>query len=444
MSIRNRLLYNQSRSYADATHQVMVDVFHSGKPADRILSAFFRQNSKYGSKDRRAITELYFSIFRWWGWLKQLRGVSQKLMLKPMKKRRPCQDEGWLSVVLAADLLDSSDFSPLATQWKEALGFTHYLEAWGDLSLREKAERLHDTFDVDYLSWQQLIPPWLTDHVPLSRDQFPALVELLQQRPPMWLRAQGQDVRTVARELQAAGLKATISPHLPNALRLDNPQVNLYSLDSYRDGHFEVQDFASQVIGHVAAPKPGERWWDACAGAGGKSLQLAAAMKGKGTLLATDIRGYKLKDLKKRAKRSFVHNIRTKEWDGTNFPTNHLEFDGVLVDAPCSNSGTWRRNPDARWTTQPSDIRELQQIQQGLLTTVAPAVRKGGALIYATCSLCEDENEAVVAGFLAEHPDFSPVKVTHPVTGEQHQGSCRIWPEQADSDAMFVARFQRK
>jgi len=167
-------------------------------------------------------------------------------------------------------------------------------------------------------------------------------------------------------------------------------------------------------------------------------------MGNKGNVLATDIRGYKLDELKKRARRAQFCNIRMKAWDGEHLPSRHLEFDGVLVDAPCSNTGTWRRNPDARWTKDAETVAEMAQLQRTILERVAPAVKPGGLLVYATCSLLQDENEQIVEEFLGKHPEFDADPLQHPVTGEVTAGHLRIWPDEADSDGMYVARLHRR
>ncbi len=442
MSTESRLIQNQGQSYAETLYYVTGQIFRTRNPADRVLAAHFRKNRKFGSRDRRFMSETFFSVFRWWGWLSRTRGITEDFWdddpatasrLKP-----------WLRILLGAHLLDNDDMHPVAVYWKECLGYTGYLKACREASLEQKGRELSELLGLPALTWQELVPRWIFAKLPLAEDQRKYLVEQLQERPPMWLRCQGESRDNVLNALRHEDLKAHASPHLPDAIRIDNAHVNLYELDAYRNGHFEIQDFASQVIGYTCAPQAGERWWDACAGAGGKTLQLASLMRSKGTVLATDIREYKLNDLKKRARRPGLSNIRTKPWDGHTLPTRNARFDGVLVDAPCSNTGTWRRNPDARWTLTPDDVQEMATMQLEILERVAPAVEPGGKLLYATCSLCRDENEDVVQAFLARHPEYRLDKVRHPVTKSETDGMLRIWPADSDCDGMFVARLIRK
>jgi len=226
-------------------------------------------------------------------------------------------------------------------------------------------------------------------------------------RPPVGLRVlQPGQLAALAAELQEAGFSvAGRSPSL--AVRGSR---GVYELAAYRQGVCEIQDRASQEIGDAVGVRPGQIVWDCCAGAGGKSLQLAAVMGGRGEVLATDLYDNKLQDLRKRAARANLTNIRTVVWDGLTLPdfgdaaTAQGGFDRVLVDAPCSGSGTWRRNVDGRLRFETGPIANLAQVQQQLLALAAKAVRPGGQLVYATCSWLPQENEAVVAAFSAAHP----------------------------------------
>src|SRR5262249_48202538 len=162
---------------------------------------------------------------------------------------------------------------------------------------------------------------------------------------------------------------------------------------------FELQDITSQAVGFICAPQPGQTVWDACAGEGGKTLHLSDLMENKGLIWATDRAEWRLQILKRRAARAGAFNYRAKFWNGSSkLPTKTL-FDIVLVDAPCSGIGTWRRNPHARWTTTPNDIRELAQLQTQLLTHVASAVKPGGKLIYSACTLARAETSELVKAF---------------------------------------------
>jgi 16S rRNA (cytosine967-C5)-methyltransferase len=205
----------------------------------------------------------------------------------------------------------------------------------------------------------------------------------------------------------------------------------------------EIQDLASQAVGLVCDPDPGERWWDACAGAGGKALHLASLMGGKGLVVATDVQARRLKETVRRARRSPFRNITTKEWDGRHVAGKARSFDGVLVDAPCSAIGTWRRNPDARWSLESQAIARLGELQVELLHAASAGVKPGGTLVYSVCTLTPAETTGVVQNFLAAHPGFQLDPFPHPLGDGTTDGTLLIWPQDQDTDAMFIARMVR-
>jgi 16S rRNA (cytosine967-C5)-methyltransferase len=197
---------------------------------------------------------------------------------------------------------------------------------------------------------------------------------------------------------------------LATALRYTGSR-DLFRTEAFQTGLFEIQDLASQLVGHACAPQPGETWWDACAGEGGKTLHLADLMRNKGLLWATDRSLRRLTLLQRRAARAQVFNYRSAAWDGSARLPTKTKFDGILVDAPCSGVGTWQRNPHARWTTTPNDVRELAAIQRTLLEHVAPALKPGGRLLYAVCTLTRSETTDIASAFTAAHPEFEPSPV---------------------------------
>ncbi len=166
-------------------------------------------------------------------------------------------------------------------------------------------------------------------------------------------------------------------------------------------------------------------------------------MQGKGLVVATDVNESKLKETVRRARRSPFRNVTTKVWDGKRVAGKPGSFDGVLVDAPCSAIGTWRRNPDARWTLDREAIARLAELQGQLLRAAAAGVKKGGSLVYSVCTLTPAETTGVIRPFLAERPDFRLDPFPHPLTGVATDGTTLLWPQEADNDAMFVASMVR-
>ena len=437
MTMEIRLHKNQARSYAAAIHQVARDTLASGNPADRILNAYFRDMKKLGSRDRRMIAETLFGLFRWWGWLRRI-PASQADIWQRGREESP----EWAAMLSLAYHLDHDASHPVALEWLQIAGLPDVPPMAANAPLAEKARVIGDLGRMAAPDAAALVPEWLRPQVALNDDAYLALLDYLQRRPPLWLRAQA-DRDALIETLRGEGLQPIASSALSQAICLEQARVNLFELESFRRGQFELQDAASQMIGLAAGAQPGERWWDACAGAGGKSLQLAAMMGNKGTVVASDIRAYKLDELRKRARRAGFSNIAPRAWEDRRLPVKAGSMDGVLVDAPCTGTGTWRRNPDSRWTTRADEVAEMAALQRDILSRAAKAVKPGGVLIYATCSLCHAENEATARAFLAEHADFAPEGWRNPLTGTPTSGLLQVWPMDANCDATFVARFRR-
>jgi 16S rRNA (cytosine967-C5)-methyltransferase len=437
--LSDRKLASQARACACAAAQLLWEAMVAKRPADRALSGYLRNHRECGSRDRRLISETFFGVLRWWGWLHDF---APEFTEEPPDPER-IVPENYARLLLGAWLLEDAPLPPVAEVWQEQIGVSGNLsgkslpiaQRWKALlPIRQDRTRRYELTD--------LVPAWCFEEI--GQPCEPAmLIDWLQLRPPVWLRAQ-IDPAQAARELTEAEIEPRPHPARPDAIAIDPPRVNLRMLPCFRDGHLEIQDLASQTIAGVCAPKPGERWWDTCAGAGGKTLHLATLMSSKGSIVASDIRTYKLDDLKKRARRAEFSNIRCKEWKGKELPAKKGGFDGVLVDAPCTCSGTWRRNPDARWTLDREEITEFAEKQLGLLSSASGAVRSGGTLVYATCSMFGAENEGVVQTFLAGCDDFELDPFPHPLGAGVCPGQLRIWPWDGDCDAMFVARFRRK
>ena len=255
-------------------------------------------------------------------------------------------------------------------------------------------------------------------------------------RPPVWLRlADPRRRAAVTEELARDGF--TLAAEDGPALAVTGPR-GIYELAAHREGLVEVQDLASQRIGAAVDARPGQTVWDCCAGAGGKTLQLAAALGGRGAVHATDLHEGRLKDLRRRVRRGGWDNVRTAGWDGERLPDFGPEvsgrggFDRVLVDAPCSGSGTWRRNPDGRLRFAAAQLADLAAVQAGLLGLAADAVRPGGLLVYATCSFCRAENQDVTAAFLEARPQFV-------LRAQRTHGN-----PAADADTTFTAVLERR
>jgi len=211
-------------------------------------------------------------------------------------------------------------------------------------------------------------------------------------------------------ELKHENVESFQVPGFENAVQLEEKK-NVFLTSAFKDGLFEVQDAGSQKIAEFLEVKPGMRVVDACAGAGGKTLHLAAMMENKGQIIAMDIHGWKLTELKRRAKRAGAHNIETREITDTKVIKRlHEKADRLLIDAPCSGLGVLKRNPDSKWKIDQDFIDRIKKEQQQILQDYSKIIRKGGKLVYATCSILPSENNEQVAEFLKNNPDFKLVK----------------------------------
>jgi len=395
------------------------------RPADQFLQRIFRQDRRIGGRDRRLYSDLVFAVFRWLG---------------PLKK----YSSGPAFLLAGAAVADNLDLPETAIFLKQAgLDDSCRAEIFAPAApiARLNAFLRMSGFPAG-ISRHDCLPEWIFGHLDFVPDD--KFLELQQTRPPLWLRIQHHDREEVMGSLRRSGIDAVPHPRMGSALAVFNARVNLPELEAYRNGWIEVQDLSSQCIGMVCAAEPGQCWWDACAGSGGKTLLLSDRMNGKGTITASDIRGGKLDELRQRAKRAGFSNIRTREWDGIQLPVGENSCDGVLIDAPCSSSGRWRRNPESRWTLTPERVAELASVQQKILNSASLAVKPGGVLVYATCSLLRDENRLNAENFLAAHPEFEPEGFPHPLTGEIMPGAVQILPQDGDCDASFITRFRKR
>lgn len=426
--------------------------------ADRCLADIYHANRQLGARDRRIVNSTFYSALRWWGWLRQFAPLD---FVKDWLRGSVQSEDGsemslggsaWKRCLAAANLLECGGNSPtdVTLLWLKELGIDdrRIPAVAADAGVAQRAAVLAPLArpqEMDLFVLDALMPKWVRAH--LASDGNPSwerLVEWLQKRPPVWLRCQVEDMDAVRASLADDGVPTLPCSLLKDALQINSDgNVNLRNAAAFRNGSIEIQDLASQCVGLACAPMPGQQWWDACAGAGGKTLQLASMMKSKGTIVATDMRLHKLEELKLRARRAQFSNIRCKEWKGKPLSAFRNRFDGVLVDVPCTCSGTWRRNPGSRWTTTEAEALQFPSIQLELLCNSADAVKSGGILVYSTCSMLEDENRGVVRQFLKARNDFELAPFVSPLTGKENDGCSQVWPWDGDCDAMFTARFRR-
>ncbi|HEX9193704.1 MAG TPA: RsmB/NOP family class I SAM-dependent RNA methyltransferase [Burkholderiales bacterium] len=413
-----------SRPLLDACTAAFAAVLPLEHPADSTLSAFFRAHPKIGQRDRGTVAESVYAMLR-----------RRRLLERAAATRDPRR--------LA-----------LAT-WTALLGANlRELEAWlrGDeaawlASVKRKA-RAPQSVEIECE-----LPDWALERLRrrFAEDELLALAKGLLQSAPLDLRANlVKTTREAAIErLAADGLSAVAAPYSAEGIRLGGkPAINRHPL--FLEGCVEVQDEGSQLLCHLVAPKRGEMVADFCAGAGGKTLALGALMRSSGRLYAFDVSAKRLARLRPRLARSGLSNVHPQRIEGENDArVKRLagKIDRVLVDAPCSGLGTLRRNPDLKWRQTPQGVGELAMKQQTILAAASRLVKPGGRLVYATCSILEEENRRIVEGFLGHNAEFALRPAGEALRKERidlEMGEyLELWPHRHGTDGFFAAVLER-
>ncbi|TAK91306.1 MAG: RsmB/NOP family class I SAM-dependent RNA methyltransferase [Burkholderiaceae bacterium] len=397
-------------------------------PADGTLSYFFRNQPKLGQRERGLVAETVYAVLRFKSRYMHLAESGSGNQLRR-----------W--VLLALSELQAMPVDPNAL--KELCSPTEY-------------EWLRSLESVDVttlpLTLQTNLPPWLLDLLvaQYGQEQTLALAAALNQPAPLDVRVNTvkSSLEQVTQALDFAGIAYQVIPGVPDVLRL-NGKPALHRVNAFTDGWFEVQDVGSQLLAHLVAPKRGEMVVDFCAGAGGKTLALGALMRNTGRLYAFDVSEGRLSKLKPRLARSGlsnVHPVRIDHENDAKIKRLAGKIDRVLVDAPCSGLGTLRRNPDLKWRQTPESVRELVAKQGSILASASRLVKTGGRLVYATCSLLQQENQDIVAAFLAAHPQWQLLPAREALHAQKIEIPAaddspylQLLPHQHDSDGFFAA-----
>lgn len=380
--------------------------WHSDANLPAGISELFATHRSFGSRDRRLYRELIYTTLRHLPWVEPLLDTDPN---------RAAKIVAWL----AADL-------PATRAYRAALAGD-----WPPCPPTVAARAAHLGTDA-----AALLPAWMARHCPESAVS-PHL-DTLHTRAPLWLRVPPDAVARVVDEFAAKQWPTRRSSVLPGALEV-LAEADVTKSDAWTAGLIEVQDLGSQLILESADIAPGGRWLDACAGAGGKTLQLAALLGPKGRVDAHDIRASALRELEIRAARARATTISVLPA----LPAT-AAYDGVLVDAPCSGTGTWRRSPHLKWTTSAGSVTAAAEKQLALLTQFSALVRSGGRLIYATCSLSHFENEDVVTAFLAAQPGFTAEPPARAFGATPRSVGLAILPATHNTDGFYVAALKRK
>ncbi|HEV2551249.1 MAG TPA: RsmB/NOP family class I SAM-dependent RNA methyltransferase [Stellaceae bacterium] len=428
----------------EAAIHLLDEIENARAPADDIVANYFRRHRFAGAKDRAAISQHIYAVLRqraaldWW--------IEREGRGLPRDARRR----------LLAALVLIEGWPPRAIE--EACDGDRFRPA--PLTLMEK--RLLEALPPEKIEHKDMppdvrgnYPAWLHPHLEavfgrgLQREMAAlsgtAALDLRVNR----LKVEDREKARAA--LDREGVEAARMPLSPIGLRVFE-RIPLGMLDIFRSGAVEVQDEGSQLAALLADARPGMRVVDFCAGAGGKTLALAASMENRGHLVACDIAAKRLERATERLRRagaSIVQRVPLTSARDKWVKRHAHGFDRVFVDAPCAGTGTWRRNPDAKWRLRPEDLAELTALQAEILDSAQRLVKPGGRLVYVTCSLLAEENEQQVAHFLAGHPAFSlrpvgPVWCAVIGTDAPAEGEMlRLTPARHGTDGFFVALLER-
>ncbi len=420
--------------------ELLGEVLASERPADAVVSAYFRTRRYIGSKDRAEIAERIYATLRhharlgWWLARAEAGDGARERMIAEL---------------LLAEGLGKGKLETL-------FGGGQYAPASLDQAERRLAGALA-SHTLDHPEMPAAVrgecPDWAAE--PLARtfgDRLDRELAALLEAAPLDLRVNEAKAErpAVLEALVAGGIEAEATPISPLGIRVRG-RPPLAGTALFKEGAIEVQDEGSQVVALLVDARPGMQVADFCAGAGGKALALGGRMAGKGRVVASDVSEGRLKRARERLRRAGLDNVEPKllvserdRW----VKRQKGKFDRVLVDAPCTGVGAWRRNPDARW--RPMDLAALTAQQAAILASAARLTKPGGRLVYATCSLLPDENQDQVARFLGEHPDFAPLPIER-VWAETLGGSCPasgdsllLTPARNGTDGFFVAVMERR
>lgn len=353
-------------------------IFNEGEYADKVIEKVLRYDKRWGARDRAFIAETTYDIVRWKRLYTEIAEAHE-----PYTRPHLFRLFGVWCVLRGIKLPD----------WKQLEG-TPERRIKGRFDELSKIRKLRES-----------VPDWMDElgEKSLGAELWTKEIAALNQQAEVILRTNTLRIPRPQLKtfLEKEGIETEILKEYPDALKLKE-RKNVFTTDAFKDGLFEVQDASSQLVAPYLEVEPGQRVIDACAGAGGKTLHLASMMQNKGQLIALDIYESKLKKLKVRARRNGVHNVETRVIDSTKVIKKlHNSADRVLLDAPCSGLGVIKRNPDSKWKLEPEFIDRIMGVQQDILQNYSKMVKKGGQMVYATCSILPQENTEQVNKFLA-------------------------------------------
>lgn len=370
------------RPLVQAVIETLQHIFVEGIYADRAVEQVLKQNTRWGARDRRFIAETTYEMVRWW------RLISESLALPTSNYE--------------------SYYYQLFGTWQILKGFE--LPDWEEFSKLNK-EQIIKNFEKAKLTrkYRESIPDWLDDigSKELGEQVWEKEVHELNKEAQVVLRVNTLKISSeeLQKKLREQNIEVAVFPRLTNETLILKKRQNLQQLEEYKQGLFEIQDASSQLIAPFMQLKEGMTVIDACAGAGGKSLHIAAMMKNKGKIISMDVEERKLTELKKRADRAGVSSIQTQVINANTIHKLKNTADRLLLDVPCSGLGVLRRNPDAKWKLNLDFIDQIKQTQQKIIIDYSEMLKPGGIMVYATCSILPSENQDQVNSFLKSRGD---------------------------------------
>ena len=354
------------------------DIFNEGVYADKAVEKALKRDKRWGSRDRKFVAETIYEIVRW-----------KRLYAEIADVKEP---------------FDRANIWRLFSVWCVLKGIA--LPDWNQIE-PTPTRRIKGKFDElsKIRKYRESIPDWMDTLCASELGEATWTTEMaaLNKQADVVLRVNTLNISRehLLKDLAKEDIQAVALPNHPDAIKLVE-RANVFKTEAFKKGYFEVQDASSQLVAAYLDVQPGMKVVDTCAGAGGKTLHLAALMKNKGQIIAMDIYESKLRKLKVRAKRNKAHNIDLRVIENTKaIKKLHNKADRVLIDAPCSGIGVLRRNPDSKWKLQPEFVDNIKKTQQEVLQSYSKMVKSGGKLVYATCSVLPSENQEQVTQFLA-------------------------------------------
>jgi 16S rRNA (cytosine967-C5)-methyltransferase len=385
--------------------EALSEALFSDKYADKVIEKTLKSNKKWGSKDRGFVAESFYDIIRW--------------------KRK-------LEFYMGEEIQRTNLYNLIATYLLTKEFEIPEFDEFSGIDFQKIEERFSEKIDNPAI--EQSVPDWLYQLIEKDYGkETPEILTALNQQAEVYLRVNTLKTTSenVIKSLALEGIEAVAFPGHENAIQIKQ-RKNLFRTSAFQDGWFEVQDISSQLVSKALDPKPGTRVFDVCAGAGGKTLHLAALMQNKGQLIALDIHEWKLKELKRRARRAGAHNVETRPIVAKTIKRLKDSADSLLIDAPCSGLGVLKRNPDAKWKLDQDFIDRITKEQAEIIQTYSKILRKGGRMVYATCSILPADNEDQVKNFLANNSEFELISEE------------TLLPQLTGNDGFYISVLERK